>query len=290
MGLIKERKGPAADTSAGAIAPAEAWRYWAVLALFYLLLTLRSPFQDLGTPLEIFAARALPFAYLKLHHAIFRETVFHLIAVAGTLMVVRTLRLKEEELGWSRPAGARSVAAALAYGAACWALITLATIYFWIGNDLVFSNHAQDAYVRLLMWPKYFKIWATGIFTVTDFFGTFPYLNSFITAPLVEELVFRGALFAALRRKFSLGWTITLTSALDLLLHYNLPGFFFSANWRPEDTRALFYLPRFVQILSFSLAAGWLRSRRATLTELTVFHSIYNFLASSFAWAITYLS
>lgn len=286
MGLTKD-SGLATDTSAGALASAEAWSYWGILASFYLVLMLRSMFQDFVTPLEIFVARILPFSYLKLHHAIFRETVFHLIAIAGTLVIVKILRLTEEELGWHRPEKIKTIATAPAYGIACWALITLATIYFWIANNCIFSKSTrQDAYTMLVVWPKHLKIWPTGIFTIADAFDIFPYLNSFVTAPVVEELIFRGVLFAALRRKVSLGWTITLTSVLDLLLHYNLPGFFFSANWRPEDTQALFYLPRFVQLLSFSMAAGWLRARRSSLPELAIFHSIYNFFASSFTWSI----
>jgi len=244
--------------------------------------------QDFGTPLEIYVARALPFTYLKLHHSIFREIVFHLIAIAGAFAVIKTLRITEEELGWSLPDRIAAIKTSLIYGIACWALITLATIYFWITNNHIFSRPAhQDAYMMLVMWPKHFKIWTTGIFTIPDILGIFPYLNSFITAPIVEEIVFRGVLFAALSRRFSLGWTVAITSLLDLLLHYNLPGFFFSANWRPEDTQALFYLPRLAQILFFSIAAGWLRARRFSLTELVVFHSIYNFFASSFTWSIT---
>jgi membrane protease YdiL (CAAX protease family) len=288
MGVIKKEL--ATNTTAGANAPAVAWSYWGILASFYLILMFRSMFQDLGTPLEVLVARVLPFTYLKLHHTIFREIVFHLIAIAGALLTVKTLRLTQEELGWSRPDRINTITRALTYGIACWALITLATIYFWIANNHILSKPAQqDAYAMLVLWPKHFKIWPIGVFTIPDILGIFPYLNSFITAPIVEELIFRGVLFAALRRKLSLGWTITFTSILDLLLHYNLPGFFFSANWHPKDTQALFNLPRFAQILSFSMAAGWLRARRASLTELTVFHSIYNFLASSLTWSITRL-
>lgn len=281
----------ATNATTGASAPVVAWGYWGILASFYLVLIFRSMLQDLGTPLEIFVARMLPFTYLKLHHTIFREIVFHLIAIAGALLTVKTLRLTQEELGWSRPDGIKTITTAITYGIACWALITLATIYFWITNNHILSKTVQhDSYAMLVMWPKHFKIWPTGVFSIPDAYGIFPYLNSFITAPVVEELIFRGVLFAALRRKVSLGWTIALTSILDLLLHYNLPGFFFSANWRPEDTQALFNLPRFAQILSFSIAASWLRARRATLTELTVFHSFYNFLASSLTWSVTHLS
>lgn len=236
--------------------------------------------------MEIFVVRLLPFTYLKLHHAIFREIVFHLIAIGAAWGVIALLNLQKEELGWLKPKP-RTLLTALALGTACWVLVTMGSVYLWIAKKwLFFKDPRPETYLILITWPEHFKIWLTGIFTLPNIHDIFPYLNSFIAAPIVEELIFRGVIFAALSRKFNLTWAIGITSALDLLLHYNLPGFFFSANWRPEDTQALFYLPRFLQLAVFSVAAGWLRSRKATLPSLSIFHASYNFLASSILWDI----
>lgn len=260
--------------------------YWAVLALFYVLLTFRSMLQDWSTPLEILMARILPFTYTTFHHAIFRGIIFQLIALGAAWAVVKTLRLTGQEVGWTKPAGIASLAGSGALGAAFCALVALAGFYGWIVIDGIYLGKHQNAVQLLWAWPKYLRISPGRLFAFSDLYSAFANLNSLVLAPIVEELIFRGVLFAALRRKFGSDWTIVITSLLDVLLHYNLPGFWFASNWSPQETQALFNLPRFAQLLSFSVFAGWLRSRRASLPSLAVFHSAHNLAASSFLWSI----
>lgn len=260
------------------------WRYWTILFSFYVFLTFRSMIQEWGTPLEILMARVLPFTYLTFHHTIFREIIFHLLALITALGVIKIINLNDPEFGWIKPAGIKPIIGSAALGAAFCTLITLAGIYCWIVTGGIFLKKFPNAYQLLLTWPVHFKVLPGRLLTGSDMYSVFSNLNTLVTAPIVEELVFRGVLFGALKRKLGTDWTITITSLLDVLMHYNLPGFWFSSNWRPEDTQALFYLPRFAQLLSFSIFAGWLRSRNATLPSLAAFHSAHNFVASSFLW------
>lgn len=260
--------------------------YWAVLALFYALLTFRSMLQDWSTPLEIFMARLLPFTYLTFHHVVFRGIIFQLIALAAAWGVVRTLRLTGQELGWVRPSGIAPISGSAALGIAFCALVSLVSLYGWIVINGMYLGKYPNAYQLLWSWPVHIKMTPGALFENSNFQTAFSNLNALVLGPVVEEVLFRGVLFAALRRKLGSDWTILITALLDVLVHYNLPGLWFSSKWSPEDTQALFYLPRFAQLLSFSIVAGWLRSRRATLPELAAFHSAHNLAASSFLWSI----
>lgn len=266
--IIKKSWFPVADISA-----AGKW-YWVVLAGgFYLFLTVRSLIQDYTTPLEVAVAGRVPFTYLKLHHVVFRETVFHLMALAGAWGIVSVLRLSNEELGWERAQSFKSIIFASAAGLVCWGVVTVATMHLLAGKVFFF-------------WPAHVKFGLIGLFSLADVYGIFPYVNSFAIAPVVEEFLFRGVFFALFARKFGATRAILFSSLLDILLHYDLTGLLFSRTWGYADTQALFYLPRFLQLAVFSCLAGWLRSRRFPLPALVLFHAVYNVLASSISWTL----
>jgi len=82
--------------------------------------------------------------------------------------------------------------------------------------------------------------------------------------PLVEELLFRGALLSALLRRVGAGWAIALSSLLFACVHLPDLGFL----WYAVPNLAL-------------LAAGlaWLRLRSGSLWPAVVAHGVNNLLA-----------
>jgi membrane protease YdiL (CAAX protease family) len=77
-----------------------------------------------------------------------------------------------------------------------------------------------------------------------------------VMGPLAEEILFRGLLFGALRKRFSAYWTVIITAALFAFVHLQLA----------------FFLPLF----AFGLLLGWLRQRSGNLALPCLLHCINN--------------
>ena len=77
-----------------------------------------------------------------------------------------------------------------------------------------------------------------------------------VLVPVAEELLFRGALFAWLRRRMSARWTIGVTAALFGLMHQ---------------------MPVFIPLAAVvGVAAGWLRERTGSTVVPIVMHALQN--------------
>lgn len=82
--------------------------------------------------------------------------------------------------------------------------------------------------------------------------------------PVVEELLFRGVLLSALRRRWQLGWAVAISSLAFALVH--LPGL----QWQ------WFALP---DLLLLALALAWLRLHSGSIWPAVLAHGINNLLA-----------
>ncbi len=82
------------------------------------------------------------------------------------------------------------------------------------------------------------------------------FLLAVILAPLVEEVIFRGLLFGALRRRWGLGAALVISSAVFGLVHLDLYA-----------SPAIFVL---------SLGLGWVYERTGTLAAPVAFHAVFN--------------
>ena len=93
---------------------------------------------------------------------------------------------------------------------------------------------------------------------ITAFAATF-------TAPIVEEIVFRGTLYSALRRLFGSGWAVSVVFLLFALIHV------------PQ------YLPSYgviATILLLSLVLTLVRARTGRLLPCVVIHTVFNGIQS----------
>jgi membrane protease YdiL (CAAX protease family) len=81
--------------------------------------------------------------------------------------------------------------------------------------------------------------------------------------PLVEELLFRGVLLAALTPRWSLGWAVAISSLLFALIH--LPGLQFQ--WYA-----------LLDLLLLAAALAWLRLRAGSIWPAVLAHGVNNLL------------
>jgi membrane protease YdiL (CAAX protease family) len=88
-----------------------------------------------------------------------------------------------------------------------------------------------------------------------------------VLSPLVEELIFRGALFGWLRSRLSARWTIVLTAVAFGLVHQS---------------------PTFLPLaITVGLAAGWLRERTGSTYVTIVGHSVQSSLVVLISLLVT---
>jgi hypothetical protein len=89
-------------------------------------------------------------------------------------------------------------------------------------------------------------------------------------APVVEEVFFRGFLYAAIRKRFTVFWSIFLSAFLFSLLHTNLLGF----------------LP----ILLLGMFLAYLREKTGSLMPCIVIHVVHNTALSSMMFFIRHIT
>ncbi len=90
-------------------------------------------------------------------------------------------------------------------------------------------------------------------------------LRACFLAPLGEELLFRGVLFAWLRQRLSASLTIALTSVAFAAIHV--------------------YPPIFPLAFATGVALGWIRERSSSTAPAIVAHVVHNVLLVVFAYA-----
>jgi membrane protease YdiL (CAAX protease family) len=146
-------------------------------------------------------------------------------------------------------------------GATLWRCVGLALLLFLAGWGVVkVSGPTDNALERLLQSSR-----AAAL--ATAFAATF-------TAPLVEELVFRGLLYSALRRHVGKAWAVAVVFLLFALIHV------------PQ------YLPSYgviATILLLSFALTLLRARTGRLLPCFVVHLVFNGVQSVIIVAEPYL-
>ena len=103
------------------------------------------------------------------------------------------------------------------------------------------------------------------------FFATF-------TAPLVEEVIYRGLLFSAFRRKFGVALAVVVTTVLFTLVH--VPQY--SLNNTPDYATV-------TALLLLSLTLTLLRAATNNLLPCIVLHTIFNGIQSAILIAEPYL-
>jgi membrane protease YdiL (CAAX protease family) len=104
------------------------------------------------------------------------------------------------------------------------------------------------------------------------FFATF-------TAPLVEEVVYRGLLFSAFQRRFGATLAVVLTTLLFTAVH--VPQY--SMNNTPDYATV-------IALLSLSLTLTLLRTFSGNLLPCIVLHTVFNGIQSALLIAEPYLS
>jgi membrane protease YdiL (CAAX protease family) len=87
-----------------------------------------------------------------------------------------------------------------------------------------------------------------------------------LSAPLTEELVFRGWLYTALRAKLGVAASLIVSSILFALAH-----------WESTHLYALVVFP-------VGLALGFIRERAGSLKASMTFHALYNTVAFTLIW------
>ena len=260
------------------------WLCGALSSAFYIFLLFRSYILDKLIPLEKSLVVLLPFTYLKYHHTLFRLMLFQLMAFGGVWILIKILKLTNKEIGWIKPVNiTKLISITIAIGILYSVLVGIAGFYYWIIIDGMLLKKMADAHQLLWswwLWPKYLQIHPGEIFKHLNIYAASLKLNNFILAPIAEEIIFRGILFAVLKKRMGIARVIVLTSLLDVFLHYNILdiiGFCSSFDYQ-RDIRLLSSLQRVFNLLPFSMVAGWLRFRYDNLCSPIVFHICYNFL------------
>lgn len=82
-------------------------------------------------------------------------------------------------------------------------------------------------------------------------------ITAVVWAPLVEELLFRGALYAGLRSKLGWVWSVVISSVLFGLIHPYTPS-------------------GMISVAFGGVAFGLLREWRGTLIPCIVAHALHN--------------
>ncbi len=99
-----------------------------------------------------------------------------------------------------------------------------------------------------------------------------------VTAPLVEEVVYRGLLYSAFQRRFGVAFAVILVTLLFTLVH--VPQYSFGA------------VPDFATIITLlllSLTLTMVRARTGNLLPCIVLHTVFNAISSVLLVAEPYL-
>ena len=129
----------------------------------------------------------------------------------------------------------------------CWVTVVAAMIYSLVANAaLAYFYPASQEWITV---PQ-------GLPAILVFFAI-----ATISAPLTEELIFRGWLYTALRDKLSFAPSLVIVAALFAIAH-----------WESTHLYALVVFP-------VGLALGFIRERTGSLKASISFHAVYNGVA-----------
>lgn len=115
-----------------------------------------------------------------------------------------------------------------------------------------------------------FETWLASVFPYLRELFTLPteetalwlaLAGAIIGAPIVEELVFRGFIFTAVRARWGFGWALGLTSVLFAAMHFD-----------PTGVYALLVLPS-------AFLLGWLREKTGGIYAPILVHMTFNAIA-----------
>jgi uncharacterized protein len=142
-------------------------------------------------------------------------------------------------------------------------VITFAFYGVAIGLTMIFGDVENE--FELLI-----KNSRTAVYLVA-FFATF-------TAPVVEEVVYRGLLFSAFRRRFGIAVAIILPTLLFTAVH--VPQYSLDSN--PDYATV-------IALLLLSLTLTVIRARTDSLLPCIVLHTVFNGIQSAFLLAEPYI-
>lgn len=168
--------------------------------------------------------------------------LFYLTTAAAVLLAARF----RGGLQW-RDLVAWNAWSPLAMPRACWTAVILTMVYSLAANEALayFYPASQD-------WVTVPQGWVSTLLF---------FLVATLSAPLTEELVFRGWLYTALRAKLAFTPCLVIVSALFALAH-----------WESTHLYALVVFP-------VGLALGYLREKTGSLKASMTFHAFYNGVA-----------
>jgi uncharacterized protein len=173
-------------------------------------------------------------------------------------------------------------------------ILTLAVAWFVITN---FNKHS---FFEMVGWRwGGFNIWYVILTTIafyalavglTLYFGeqdhellrilrssrTVVYIVAFMatfTAPLVEEVIYRGILYSAFQRSFGVVWAVVVVTFLFASVHF----------WQYQSSPVALLM-----ILSLSLALTLIRAKTGNLLPCFVLHTIFNGLQAALMIAQPY--
>ncbi|HEX8118784.1 MAG TPA: CPBP family intramembrane glutamic endopeptidase [Pyrinomonadaceae bacterium] len=137
-------------------------------------------------------------------------------------------------------------------GLTLWRCVGLALLLYGVGMSIIWlTGSPENELERILRSSR-----AAAL--ITAFAATF-------TAPIVEEIVFRGMLYSALRRLLGSAWAVTVVFLLFALIHV------------PQ------YLPSYgvlATILLLSFVLTLVRARTGRLLPCVVIHMVFNGIQS----------
>jgi membrane protease YdiL (CAAX protease family) len=129
------------------------------------------------------------------------------------------------------------------------------------GVTLLYSFIANEALAYFYPASQDWVTLPSGDWSIALFF-----VVAALSAPLTEELVFRGWLYTALRAKVGVGTSLLASSFLFALAH-----------WEATHLYALVVFP-------VGLALGFIRERAGSLKASMTFHALYNTVAFALIW------
>jgi membrane protease YdiL (CAAX protease family) len=229
------------------------WGFWGALGLLLMSFLLMIVIQGFlvfayalrrGVPLAVEAiaqfsikdpgAIAVALISLIIAHALTLGLAWLLVTRAGRFPFLRTL-------GWNWGGGLT-----------LWRCVGLALALYGVGLAIIWlTGSPENELERILRSSRTAAL-------ITAFAATF-------TAPIVEEIVFRGMLYSALRRLVGSGWAVSAVFLLFALIHV------------PQ------YLPSYgviATILLLSFVLTLVRARTGSLLPCVVIHTIFNGIQS----------
>jgi membrane protease YdiL (CAAX protease family) len=244
----------------------EAWTwkplvFYPVLLLFYLF------FADSSYRVYYFYEWGRPYAHATADYVLLLAGALAAgwgLYLAGAAAGLKFFRLEAAEAGWEFPRG-RS-----AWQAAAGALAGAGAYFLNTGPVTVLLCLLQEGRLDLSFLHRY----SFSASAVSFPLGRLTALSDVVAAPLLEELVFRGLIFALLRRRLGDARAALLTSALFSLTHLTINKVFLSGH------DGYWVFNQFVYHFIGGLVYNLLFMRARSLAAPAGAHMAYNLLST----------